>query len=47
LAYDKNNDNARAIENYQRVLGFWPDMSEAKQSIVRLRAQAPAHPALR
>lgn len=39
LAYDKNNDNAQAIANYQRVLGFWPDMAEAKQSIVRLRAR--------
>lgn len=41
LAYDKNKDNAHAIEHYQRVLGFWPDMSEAKQSIKRLRVQAP------
>jgi len=40
LAYDKNKDNVRAIENYQRVLGFWPDMSEAKQAIVRLNVQA-------
>jgi dienelactone hydrolase len=41
LAYDKNKDRAHAIENYQRVLSFWPDMSEAKQSIIRLRAQSP------
>lgn len=39
LAYDKNNDNLHAIENYQRVLGFWPDMSEAKQAIARLTAR--------
>lgn len=43
LAYDKNKDRAHAIENYQRVLSFWPDMSEAKQSIIRLRAQAPTN----
>jgi tetratricopeptide (TPR) repeat protein len=40
LAYDRNQDRTHAIENYQRVLGFWPDMSEAKQSILRLRAQS-------
>jgi len=42
LAYDKNKDSAHAIESYQRVLSFWPDMSEAKQSISRLRAQLPS-----
>lgn len=41
LAYEKNKDNVLAIENYQRVLGYWPDMSEAKQAIARLSAQAP------
>jgi len=40
LAYDKNQDSAHAIEQYQRVLGFWPDMPEAKLSIIRLRSQA-------
>jgi dienelactone hydrolase len=44
LAYDRNKDNARAIENYQRVLGFWPDMLDAKKSIQRLRAQTPVNP---
>lgn len=39
LAYDRNQDRAQAIEHYQRVLRFWPDMTEAKQSIIRLRAQ--------
>jgi dienelactone hydrolase len=47
MAYDKNNDSAHAIENYQRVLSFWPDMSEAKQSIARLRTSVPEHSALR
>ncbi|QJE02767.1 dienelactone hydrolase [Massilia forsythiae] len=41
MAYDRNRDNAHAIEQYERVLGYWPDMAEARQSIVRLRAQAP------
>lgn len=36
LAYDRHKDSAHAIENYKRVLNFWPDMSEAKQSIIRL-----------
>lgn len=45
MAYDKNNDNARAIETYQRVLGYFPDMSEAVQAIARLRAQTPRKPA--
>jgi dienelactone hydrolase len=40
LAYDKNEDNALSIEAYQRVLGFWPGMPEAKQSIERLQAAA-------
>jgi dienelactone hydrolase len=40
MAYDKNRDNARAIEQYQRVLGFWPDMADAKLSIARLRGAA-------
>jgi dienelactone hydrolase len=44
MAYDKNKDYALAIASYQRVLGFFPDMPEAKQSIVRLRAQAAANP---
>jgi dienelactone hydrolase len=42
LAYDKNQNRARAIENYQRVLSFWPDMADAQQSILRLRAQSPS-----
>ena len=44
MAYDKTNDSVHAIENYQRVLSFWPDMSEAKQSIIRLRASMPENP---
>jgi tetratricopeptide (TPR) repeat protein len=36
MAYDKNQDKVHAIEQYQRVLGFWPDMTEAKQAIARL-----------
>lgn len=40
LAYDKNQDTARAIETYERVLSFWPDFSDAKQSIRRLRGQS-------
>jgi dienelactone hydrolase len=42
LAYERNNDRAHAIENYQRVLSFWPDFSDAKESIIRLRAQSPS-----
>lgn len=38
MAYDKNQDAALSIKAYQRVLGFWPDMVEAKQSIERLQA---------
>lgn len=45
MAYDKNNDNARAIATYQRVLGYFPDMPEAVQAIARLRAQTPGKPA--
>jgi dienelactone hydrolase len=45
LAYDRNQDSAHAIEHYQRVLTYIPDMPEAKQSISRLRAQAPRAPA--
>jgi dienelactone hydrolase len=40
LAYDRNKDYAQAIASYQQVLGFWPDMTEAKQSITRLRTEA-------
>jgi dienelactone hydrolase len=47
MAYDKNNDSVHAIENYQRVLGFWPDMGEAKQSITRLSASTPQNSAPR
>jgi hypothetical protein len=38
MAYDKNKDTALSIKAYQRVLGFWPDMLEAKQNIERLEA---------
>jgi dienelactone hydrolase len=41
MTYDRHHDNALAIAAYQRVLGFWPDMAEAKQSIARLQATAP------
>jgi dienelactone hydrolase len=47
MAYDKNKDYALAIASYERVLGFFPDMPEAKQSILRLRAQAAANPSLK
>jgi dienelactone hydrolase len=40
MAYEKNRDTARAIEQYRRVLGFWPDMAEAKLAIARLRISA-------
>ncbi|QJD91900.1 dienelactone hydrolase [Duganella dendranthematis] len=40
MAYDRHHDNALAIDAYQRVLGFWPDMAEAKQSIARLKTAA-------
>lgn len=39
MAYDKNKDTALSIKAYQRVLGFWPDMVEAKQNIERLEAK--------
>lgn len=39
LAYDKHQDKAHAIEQYQRVLGYWPDFADAKQSIARLQGQ--------
>ena len=42
LAYDKNQDKARAIETYERVLSFWPDFSDTKQRILRLRGQSPS-----
>ena len=37
MTYDRNHDNASALKAYQRVLGFWPDMAEAKQAITRLQ----------
>ncbi|MYN25862.1 hypothetical protein GTP69_05535 [Duganella sp. CY42W] len=40
MTYDRHHDNALAIDAYQRVLGFWPDMVEAKQSIARLKTTA-------
>lgn len=40
MAYDRHHDNALALDAYQRVLGFWPDMAEAKQSIARLKTTA-------
>jgi len=32
MTYERNRDNASALKAYQRVLGFWPDMAEAKQA---------------
>jgi tetratricopeptide (TPR) repeat protein len=45
-AYDKHHDTALSIAAYQRVLGFWTDLAEAKQHILRLQAtlNAPARP---
>jgi pimeloyl-ACP methyl ester carboxylesterase len=40
MAYDKNNDTARSIKAYQRVLAFWPDDADTKQNIQRLQAKA-------
>ncbi|MRX09420.1 tetratricopeptide repeat protein [Pseudoduganella sp. FT25W] len=37
MTYERHHDNALALEAYQRVLGFWPDMAEAKQSIAKLK----------
>jgi dienelactone hydrolase len=42
MTYDRNHDSVHAIANYERVLGFWPDMADAKQSIERLRGAGPA-----
>lgn len=42
MAYDKHHDTALAIQAYQRVLGFWPDMVDAQQNIVRLQALGSA-----
>ena len=36
-AYDRNSDNALAIEAYRRVLTFIPGMPEATQAIARLQ----------
>jgi hypothetical protein len=41
MAYDRNHENAAALKAYQRVLGFWPDQTEAKQAIARLEAENP------
>lgn len=40
MAYDKNHDTALSIAAYRRVLGFWPDMVDAKQNIERLQRAA-------
>ena len=42
MAHDKHHDTALAIQAYQRVLGFWPDMEDAKQNIQRLQAPGSA-----
>jgi dienelactone hydrolase len=41
MAYDRNHENAAALKAYQRVLGFWPDQTEARQAIARLEAENP------
>ena len=40
MTYDRQRDNAAAIAAYRRVLGFWPDMADAKLAIARLEAES-------
>jgi len=40
MTYDRQRDKAAAIAAYRRVLGFWPDMADAKLAIARLEAES-------
>jgi dienelactone hydrolase len=39
MTHERNRDNAAALAAYRRVLGFWPDQTEAKQAVARLEAE--------
>lgn len=43
MTHDRSGNNAAALAAYRRVLGFWPDLPEAKQAIGRLEAMPGMH----